>query len=258
MQKTPYTARSYRSTAARPDEKTFQAVIEESDLWITCGKAYFDASGGLPGRVMERLREVRSVIKAWLRLEPDFGPSLVPVPAPENAPEIIRSMARGGERWQVGPMAAVAGAVAQEVARAFMDESPDFLVENGGDIFMASTRERTVALLPDPENSASIGIRLNAALFPLAVCSSSSTIGHSLSFGRGELVTVISADASLADAAATSLCNRLKGPKDMERIIREAEKDPDVIGLFASCQGHIGLWGDVELVAIDHKKRCCG
>lgn len=251
--KKSYTARSYRAASARADERTFQAFIEESDLWITCGKGYFDAAGDLPARVTEKLREVRAAIKGWLRLQPEFGPSLVPLEVPESAPDIIKNMARGGLRWQVGPMAAVAGAVAEEVARAFMDESPDFLVENGGDIFMASSRERTVALLPDPENAASIGIKLAAPLFPLAVCSSSSTIGHSLSFGGGELVTVVARDAALADAAATSLCNRLKKPKDIERIIAEAEKDPDIIALFGSCQGRMGLWGDVELVVIKDK-----
>lgn len=253
MQKIPYTLRSYRAASARSGEKTFQAVIEESDLWITCGKAYLDAAGDLPARVMEKLRDIRSVLKAWLRLQPEFGPSLVPVAVPESAPDIIKEMARGGERWQVGPMAAVAGAVAEEIARAFMDESPDFLVENGGDIFMASRRERTVALLPDPENAAGIGIKLKASLFPLSVCSSSSTIGHSLSFGNGELVTVIAGDASMADAAATYLCNKLKSPRDLEGILREAEEAPEIIGLFASCQGQMGLWGDVELVVIDNK-----
>lgn len=253
MRKTPYTARAYRALAPRPDEAVFRAVVEESDLWINCGRNYFAAAGDLPDRVSRKLREVRSIIKAWLRLQPEFGPSLRPVAVPESAPPLIKSMARAGERWRVGPMAAVAGAVAEEVARAFMAEAPDFLVENGGDIFMASTRERVAALLPRPEEAAHVGIRLAAPLFPLAVCSSSSTIGHSLSFGNGELVTVVSRDAALADAAATSLCNRLKTPRDLERIVKEAEADPEVIGLFAQCGGAVGLWGEIELVVIGHK-----
>lgn len=251
--KTPYTARSYRAASSRHGELTFQTLVEESDLWISCGKEYFAAAGDLPAKVTEKLREVRSVIKGWMRLQPDFGPSLVPVAVPEHAPDIIKRMAHGAERWQVGPMAAVAGAVAEEVATAFKDGSPDFLVENGGDIFMYSTTARTVALLPQPEEGTAIGIRLEASLFPLAVCSSSSTIGHSLSFGKGELATVIARDAALADAAATSLCNRLKKPSDIELVINEAQKDPGIIGVFAQCKGQMGLWGNVELVVIDSK-----
>lgn len=253
MKKTPYTARSYRAASTRHGEKSFQVVLEESDLWISCRADFYERAANLPGAVLSRLREIRSVLKAWLALQPEFGPSLVPVEVPGNAPEIIRRMAGAGRRWQVGPMAAVAGAVAEELARAFMAESPDFLVENGGDIFMASTRERTVALLPDPKNGVTMGIKLAAPLFPVSVCSSSSTIGHSLSFGNGELVTAVARNACMADAAVTSLCNRLKTPRDIPRIIEEAEKDPDIIGLFAQCGGQLGLWGDMELVVISDK-----
>ena len=251
--KTPYTARTYRAASSRPGEIAFQTLIEESDLWISCRKSYFDAEGNLPAKVAEKLREVRSSIKGWMRLQPEFGPSLAPVAVPEHAPDIVKKMALGGERWQVGPMAAVAGAVAEEVARAFKDGSPDFLVENGGDIFMYSSGPRTVALLPYPSEGTSIGIRLGAHLFPLSVCSSSSTIGHSLSFGSGELATVIARDAALADAAATSLCNKLKKPSDVELVINEAQKDPDVIGVFAQCEKQMGLWGDIELLVINGK-----
>lgn len=251
--KTPYTARTYRSAKIKSGEKSFQVILEESDLWISCRKDYYDTVDDLPGRITQKLREARAAIKAWMRVQPEFGPSLVPVKVSANAPQIVQNMARGAERWNVGPMAAVAGAVAEEITRAFMDESPDFLVENGGDIFMASTKERTIALLPDPENGASIGIKLAAGLFPMSICSSSSTIGHSLSFGQGELVTVLARDASMADAAATHLCNNLKSPKDLEHIIKEAEEDPDIIGLFAQCGSQLGLWGDIELVVINNK-----
>lgn len=246
--KTAYTARSYRAASSRENEKTFQALIEESDLWITCLR---DTPADLPERVMRKLREIRATLKGWMRLKPEFGPSLVPVEVPENAPEIIRGMAQAGQRFNVGPMAAVAGAVAEALAREFMAESSEFLVENGGDIFMASSRERTVALLPDPENGISLGIRIDASLFPLAVCSSSSTIGHSLSFGCGELATVLAKDASLADAAATSLCNRLRGKGDVEKVMEIAGKDPDILGVFAQCGQEVGLWGDIELVTLN-------
>lgn len=246
--KTAYTARSYRASSVRGDEKSFQALIEESDLWITCRK---DVPTDLPERVMQKLRELRSSLKAWMRLQPEFGPSLVPLEVPENAPQIIKSMAAGGQRFNVGPMAAVAGAVAEVIAREFVEESPEFIVENGGDIFMFSSRPRTVALLPDPANGANIGIKLEASLFPLSICSSSSTIGHSLSFGKGELVTVLARDAAMADAAATSLCNLLKHKGNLQKIVEFAEETPEILGLFAQCGGEMGLWGEIELVVLE-------
>lgn len=249
--KAPYAARTYRTISNSAEEAAFQVILDESDLWISCPKKYFAEQEKLPGRVQEKLRHTRAAIKSWMRLQPEFGPSLVPLDVHESAPHIIKRMEQAGKAWQVGPMASVAGAVAEEVAREFMHESPDFIVENGGDIYMASTRGRTVALLPDPANGARIGLKINAGLFPLSVCSSSSTIGHSLSFGNGELVTVLAQNACMADAAATSLCNRLKNPRDLEGIIKEAENSPEILGIFAQCGSRMGLWGDIELVVID-------
>lgn len=242
-----YTPRSYRNTTGQAGEKSFQVMLEESDLWISCLK---NTPADLPGQILACLAEVRAVLKGWISLHPDFATSLVPLPPSPEAPQIIQNMLRAAADMQVGPMAAVAGVVAEAVCRRFMHVSPEFLVENGGDIFISSSMERRVALLSDPENSSMIGLKFSADMFPLAVCSSSSTIGHSLSFGKGELVTVISKDAALADAAATSLCNRLQGPDDIKKIIKIAGKHPEISGIFAQCGENLGMWGDMELVVL--------
>ncbi|BDQ35136.1 UPF0280 family protein [Pseudodesulfovibrio portus] len=241
------TDRAYRD-AVRPGsgEVRFQVAMEQTDLLIV-------AEQDLRDEIAAFVAGVRGEIKNWIMFHPDFAESLVPVDVPEDAPEVVRAMAHAGRACGVGPMAAVAGAVAQAVGEAFVGQSPNILVENGGDTFLCSTRERVVALLADPGSGASIGLRIEAGAFPVSVCASSSTIGHSLSLGTGDLVAVRARDARFADAAATALCNELRSEADMDRVLRRAKElaAQGLDGVFAQYDQKVAAWGDLELVALD-------
>ncbi|MDL2291390.1 UPF0280 family protein [Desulfovibrio sp. OttesenSCG-928-F20] len=241
--------RWYRSPAPQPGEASFQVVLEQSDLWITVRE---DCLPLARTRALELLTEARAPISAWTQLDPAFGPALAPLDVPDHAPDIVRRMAAAARIMQVGPMAAVAGAVAEHVARGLLPLSPDCLVENGGDSMLFSSKERLVALLPDPHGKATLGLRLEAGAFPLSLCASSGTFGHSLSFGKGDLAVARSKNACLADAAATALCNRLKKPGDAGRVAEFAAsfKNQGLDGVFVQCCGEIGVWGDMELVSL--------
>ena len=184
-------------------------VVEQTDLWVV-------AQHNLSQEILPLVHQLRGELKAYIALHPEFGASLSPVDVPPNATAIVRAMAAAARRCNVGPMAAVAGAMAQFVAKRFEELSPNIIVENGGDIALRSTRERVVGLLSDPTSDTVLGLRLGPTDFPTCICSSSATIGHSLSLGRGELVVVRSRDGCLADAAATALCNILHGKQDLE------------------------------------------
>ncbi|MCM0756852.1 UPF0280 family protein [Desulfovibrio aminophilus] len=238
--------RDYRESVA-PDagERAFQVVIEESDLFVVARR---DLSAG----IADFLRGLRGELKSHILLRRDFLPSLTPLPAPAGAPEIARRMYEAARACDVGPMAAVAGTVAQMVCERFVSESPDIIVENGGDIFLCSTRERVVGLLAEPESGTRLGLRIPAGEFPTSLCSSSGRIGHSLSLGRGDLVTVRADSGALADAAATALCNRLKTARDLEAVLAGARElaPAGVLGVFAQMGGQVAAWGRVELVAL--------
>lgn len=233
------------------NEQGFQVVVEQTDLWVVAEQ---DLSRAVRGRV----NELRGMVKAAITLDPAFGTSLAPVAVKPDAPLIIREMALAARLANVGPMAAVAGAVAQHTADHLVSQSPNLLVENGGDLFLHSTRDRVVALLPDPSSDAGLGLRLEARDFPLALCSSSATIGHSLSLGQGELVTVRAQNAALADAAATALCNLLKHKNDLNLVVEAAKRLADdqeglggIQGVFAQCGGRLAVWGRMELTALN-------
>lgn len=240
-------ARTYRADLARRSgETTFQVVINETDLLVT-------AVRDLAAETAQIVRQLRGDIMAYAALHPDFLPSLVPLPATDHAPQIVRRMCQAAALVGVGPMAAVAGAVAMMTAEALAPLSPDLLVENGGDLYCLSTRERTIGLLADPAQGIALGVTIPPSDFPLSFCASSGRIGHSLSFGRGDLVAVRAKDACLADAAATALANRLRSGRDLTRVTDQAQawEDLGIDGVFAQMGEKMAVWGKMELTAVE-------
>lgn len=227
-------------------ETAFQVVVEQSDLWIV-------AKRDLSRDVARFLTDIRGGLKNYLLLHPEFVRSLVPVDVADDAPALVRAMARAARACNVGPMAAVAGAVAQAVADRFASESPDIVVENGGDVFLHSTRERLVALLAAPVQGARLALKLHPDGCPAALCGSSARIGPSLSFGSADLVTVLASDGALADAAATTLGNLAAGPESLPLVVERAKSlaRSGVRGVFAQVGGRLAVWGEMELAALE-------
>ncbi len=264
MEKKVHTSwqRQYReSLQAREGEVAFQMVLEESDLRIIAGLA--DSSVGisqkeLAQKMLTTLGQLRADIRSWARLYPEFQTSLSPLSLPTSAPvpEIVRRMYQGAAKAGVGPFAAVAGTVAHMLAEAHVATVPNLIIENGGDVYMYSTKARVVALLASPQNiqedlaATSLGLQLQAEDFPLALCASSATIGHSLSLGSGELAVVRAKDGALADAVATALGNRLRGAQTVQNALDFGQSIEGVEGLFVQCGEALGVWGNMELVAV--------
>jgi len=245
------THRGYRPPVSRAsDEACFTVVVEESDLRITARRSLEKAG---TQEVARYLSAIRGELKNYILLHPEFTTSLTPLAPDPNAPPIARAMLDAAIACQVGPMAAVAGTVAQAVADRFASESPDILVENGGDIYLHSTRERIVALLAEPIQGARLALRLAPGEFPVALCGSSATIGHSLSFGSADLVTVKSRSGSIADAAATTLGNLAKSADHLPLVLERAKElaPAGVLGVFVQVGGKIGVWGDMELAVLE-------
>lgn len=236
--------RAYRAVQ-RPDLITFQVSIEETDLWIAARE---DLSAG----VSDLVRLLRGQIRSYAAIYPEFLTALSPLQCGPNAPEIVQRMCSAAQATGVGPMAAVAGAIAQMTAERFQHISPDILVENGGDTYLCSTRDRHIGILSIPAEETRLCVPVTADEFPCAFCASSARIGHSLSFGNADLVVVRAKDAALADASATALANRLKTPEDMDAVLGKAQEwtDIGVDGVFAQCTGRIGVWGNMELIAL--------
>lgn len=238
-----YEPRTYRRAVAPADLVCFEVSVKETDLQICARRDLSDLAGDLVARARWELEE-------YIRAHPHFAETLVPFEVAETAPEIVRRMAEAATVARVGPMAAVAGAVAELVARGLAEESPEVIVENGGDVYLMGAHDRVLALWAGEAGVQGVGLEISGGLMPIAVCTSSGKIGHSTSFGRADAVTVLARNAALADAMATALANHVQQPGDIDRAIEAARNITGVLGLVATIDGHIGAWGNIKLVSL--------
>ena len=236
--------RTYRRQVRAEGLVSFQLAVKETDLWIS-------ALRDLTVEARDLVFGLRHQIESYIRLHPEFTASLEPFPTDPFAPPIVRDMIAAGRAVDVGPMAAVAGAIAQAVATGLLSFSPHVIVENGGDIYLQADRPLTVAIHAGPSPlSEHVGLRIPVRQMPLGVCSSSGVIGHSLSLGRADAVCVLSSSAALADAAATALGNRIGGHTALEAAAQWAQRQPELLGGVAIVGDRLASWGAIELVRL--------
>jgi ApbE superfamily uncharacterized protein (UPF0280 family) len=149
----------------------------ETDLYIS-------TVTDLSPRAHELGRRFRRELEKYIARCPDFAASLEPVEVEDNAPLIVREMAQVATACGVGPMAAVAGAIAGAVGEELARLSPEVIVENGGDIYLKSEKKRLIAIYAgNSPLSNRLGLEIEPQHMPTGVCTSSATVGPSLSFG---------------------------------------------------------------------------
>ncbi len=215
-----------------------------------------------PEIVQDEIIRLRLQLEAYIDVYPDFRDSLVPIEPVSAAPPIALEMHRAAELARVGPLAAVAGAIAEYSARAGVRVAApaaknagerNVIVENGGDIFIISSRETVVSLFAGVTPvSQHLAFRVPSSRCHLAVCSSSSVMGHSRSFGNADLVTVVAGQGALADAVATALCNQVRSIEDIDRILEKGAEIAGVEGILIAIGDRVGMIGNLpELVRQD-------
>jgi len=242
MQKQAYRERTYRKRLAPPGLITFQVAVRETDLYIA-------ADEDLSEFVRHSIHQYRNQLEAYIRLHPEFLSSLIPLREDAFAPEIVKKMLSVSSTAGVGPMAAVAGAMAEFVGRDLQDRSLQVIVENGGDIYLNCKRDLHVGIFAGKSPlSNKLTIRIDPQQMPLGICTSSGTVGPSLSFGKADAVCVISKSTALADAAASQIGNQVKSKKDIQRALDIGSDIPGVSGVLVILDDRMGAWGEIELV----------
>jgi ApbE superfamily uncharacterized protein (UPF0280 family) len=197
--------------------------------------------------VTRELRRQRNLLERYLQRQPEFRTALVPLPLLPGAPEVAARMQAASRVTGVGPMAAVAGAMAQLAAEAALRAgASEAIVENGGDIYLASPEAVVIALYAGQGAlSGRLALQVEAGEMPVAVCSSSGRLGHSFSFGDCDLATVVARDAALADAAATLAGNLVRRESDIPSALRRVAGLPGVSGLLLVKGRKVGIAGRV-------------
>jgi ApbE superfamily uncharacterized protein (UPF0280 family) len=241
MKEDIYQPRTYRHWIDGTDLVPFAVTIKETDLYIR-------ATADLHRKASRIVHKYRYQIEGYIKRSPRFQSSLEPIPMPEYAPDIIKEMIKAGNAAGVGPMASVAGAIAEYVGRELLTYSPEIIVENGGDIYLKTSKNRFVGIFAgDSPLSGKLGIEVDATDTPLGVCASSGTVGHSLSYGKADAVIVLSESTALADAAATAVGNRVKKTIDIDNAIEFGRTITGLRGLVIIKGDKTGVWGDVKL-----------
>lgn len=147
-------------------------------------------------------------------------------------------------------MAAVAGAIAERVGTKLLSAPvEEVIVENGGDIYIHAKDTRVVAVFAgDSPFSYRIGVRVMARETPLGICTSSGTVGHSLSFGQADAVVVKGFPVALADTVATRAGNLINDESDLMKAVDLAKTIPGITGILAIKGEKMAVWGKMEIV----------
>jgi uncharacterized protein len=237
-----YEERTYRSLINNDNLTSYNVKIAESDLFIS-------SDTNLADLAEKSLLKHRYSLEAYIKSHPEFRTSLLPLPEDNLAPPIIRDILRKSKICGVGPMASVAGAVAEFVGYDLLNQAENIIIENGGDIFLRSKNKLTVAVYAgESALSYNVNVIVKPEETPLGICTSSATVGPSLSFGKADAVCVISQSATLADAAASAIGNRVKNKKDIKTALDYGIKIPGVRGVVIICGNDMGVIGQVELI----------
>jgi len=235
-----YKERFYREWTSS-DLTTQEVIVGETDLFIS---AEMDVK-----EVAEKIvKKYRQQIEDYIKVHPNFKTSLEPLDLDKSAPDIIMDMLSASKLAGVGPMASVAGAVAEFVGKEFLCHSKQIIIENGGDIFIKSDVERTISIFAGSSFLTNkLFIKIKPKDTPLGICTSSGTVGPSLSFGKADACVIISKSASLADAVATAACNRVKKVKEIASTLKFAMSINGVIGALIVYGREFGVLGNIEL-----------
>ncbi len=239
-----YEERTYRNLVKTDDLVKFEVIVKETDLLVR-------AERDLSKETRESVLKYRHQLETYIAMNPEFQKSLVPLSDDPYAPEIVREMIRTSQVVHVGPMAAVAGAMAESVSKDLLKFSKEVIVENGGDIYLAASKERTIGIYAGTSPiSLKIGIVISPEETPLGVCTSSGTVGPSLSFGKADAVCILAKSSALADAAATAVGNVVKEKKDISLGLSRAREIEGVLGTLIIVQEKMGIWGRIQLTRL--------
>ena len=199
-----YEERRYRDIFKGANLQFFDICIKETDIKIGADKVLKEDAF----RIVSRLR---NDIETYIKRHGDFKTSLKPIECYNDAPDIIKEMCEAARKTGVGPMASVAGAISQTLGLELLEFCNEVIVENGGDIFIKSNTPRKVGIYAGQSRlSQRVALEIMPHKTPLGICTSSGTVGHSLSFGKADAVVITSKDTFLADAAATAVGNIIK------------------------------------------------
>ena len=236
--------RFYRQWVKTDDFIKTHISIEQTDLDIFTDKPL--------NRIWlrERILSYRQDIQTYITKDKRFLTAIKPITTELNAPNIIKQMTQASKVANVGPMAAVAGAIAQLLCEDLLSKGcTEVIIENGGDISMSKQKKnRLVAVFAGGSKfSGKFTLLIKPTQTPCGICTSSATLGHSLSLGNADSVVILAKEAALADAVATATCNLVKSRHDFNKAVEFARNILGVFGVLIILGNSFVSWGGIEI-----------
>ncbi len=228
--------------------RSFSVSFKATDLWIGVEPETYVPE--MEGFILNEIEKLWTELEEYIQEHPDYKKSLEPIEPTEDMTPLVKWMAKVTHKVGLGPMAAVAGAYSQTIGMALREKygPTDIVVENGGDIWMLASEEVSVSVFAgDSPISEKVGFKVPAEFTPIGICTSSGTVGPSLSFGKADAIAIISPDTALADAYATFYCNKVQEPADIENVMKEISAQEDIVGAMGIMADQVGILGIFEL-----------
>lgn len=224
----------------------FHHQYQESIVTFLC-PAQFNEVG------WNALLNARSVVEDFIKNHLNFKTSHSPYSIDESSPEIIKKMCQASAQVGIGPMAAIAGVMAEAAVDAMIQAGvQEAVVDNGGDIVLFTKEITTIGIFAGNSPLNNLAFQLDPQKQPLGICTSSGTVGHSFSYGKADAAIVLSHHIALADSAATALGNKVQNKDDLESCFESFESLSDIQGAMVILGDQIALWGDLpEIVLAD-------
>jgi ApbE superfamily uncharacterized protein (UPF0280 family) len=244
MKTDKYQRRFYRDWVTAKDLHLTRIVDKETDLQILANKPIDQEF------IKERVREYRFAIENYIAKDRRFLTTLKPLAVELSAPPIIKAMSEASQKANVGPMAAVAGAIAQFLGKDLLKKGyKEVIIENGGDIFLKIRKTRIIGIYTGRKKLwQGLGLKISPKDTPLGICTSSGTVGHSLSFGLADSVVILAKDATLADAVATATANLVTSAQDLPKAIDFARSIKVIYAAVIILGEKLSSWGKIEFV----------
>lgn len=184
----------------------------------------------------------RECLENYISKNLAFKYALSPIEVEEDAPLIVKKMVEYSRIADVGPMASVAGVLADLAVEAALKSGANtILVENGGEVAIAGSGEFVVGIKAG--TFVPLGLKIKPCDMPIGIATSSGKFGHALSFGEADAVTVIADNAGLADAVATAICNATRGESAVEKGLERAKGIKEIRGVIIIAKDLIGIYG---------------
>ena len=193
---------------------------------INIGQTHIRLKSDLDINLKHYILKIRTELKRYISINQDFLLSLEALKYnPENLPDIVLKMYESSAKADVGPMACVAGTISEMSLNYLINNGSDYsIVENGGDIALVNDREVLCGIYSNTEVlKNNIAFKIKPRKYPLGICTSPGKIGHSISFGTSDSVSVISESPSLADGLATRIANAVKGENSETKVSNALE-----------------------------------